>query len=240
MTPMLASERRERLDALGFVWNALTDQWDKGFEALQSFHQREGHCRVPRHHREQGYPLGAWIATQRAYKEVRLTPERRERLDALGFVWNASTVRWDEGFKALQSFHQREGHCRVPAEHRERNYPLASWVGTQRVYKYRLTPERQKRLDALGFVWSGQAAAHAAQWDKGFKALQSFHQREGHCRVPRCYRDGTFPLGHWVATQRCVKARLPPERRKQLEALGFEWRLRERRKASPHSKKPST
>lgn len=237
----LPPEQRARLDALGFVWEVLTEQWDKGFSALQSFHQREGHCRVPRWHREGTFPLGPWANTQRAFKEVRLTPERRQRLDALGFVWGGRvTEQWDEGFSVLQSFHQREGHCRVPVKHHERNYPLGHWVGTQRKIKETLPPERRERLDALGFVWGGKAATPEAKWDKGFRALQSFHQREGHCRVPRWHLEQTYRLGQWVAAQRIKKEQLPPERRERLDALGFEWRLRVRRKQTPRGKQLST
>ena len=82
----MSPERRQRLDALGFVWDPLTAQWEEGFSALQSFHQREGHCRVPQDHREHGYLLGSWVSHQRQYRDT-LSPDRRQRLDALGFVW---------------------------------------------------------------------------------------------------------------------------------------------------------
>jgi hypothetical protein len=76
-----------RLDALGFVWDVLTTQWDRGFSALQTFYEREGHCRVPLRHREGDYLLGQWVSAQRSRKDV-LQSERRMRLDALGFVWS--------------------------------------------------------------------------------------------------------------------------------------------------------
>ena len=101
-------ERRQRLDALGFVWDLLTMQWEEGFCALQSFHQREGHCRVSQDHREQDYPLGTWVSDQR-YRKDTTSPERRQRLDALGFMWNAVTTKWDEGFRYLTVYCQREG-----------------------------------------------------------------------------------------------------------------------------------
>jgi superfamily II DNA or RNA helicase len=236
-TDWFSTERQRRLDALGFVWDVLTGQWGEGFKALQTFHQREGHCRVPRQHCEKDYRLGHWVSTQRRDKET-LTPERRQRLDALGFVWDVLAGQWDEGFKALQTFHQREGHCRVPQEHRERGFPLGTWVEYQRSHKEdRLTPERWQRLDALGFVWE---KAFAARWDEGFRALQAFHQREGHCRVPQEHREGDYRLGAWVGKQRAVKETLSTERQARLDALGFEWSLRASRKEGPHNKNYST
>ena len=151
----LTPERIERLDALGFVWDSIKEQWEEGFDKLQAFKEREGHCRVPRGHKEGGFNLGVWVGKQRSKKD-KLTPERIERLDALGFVWDSIKEQWEEGFDKLQAFKEREGHCSVPQGHKEGEYPLGTWVSRQRVKKDKLTPERIERLEALGFVWDGR------------------------------------------------------------------------------------
>ena len=148
----MSPDHRQRLDALGFIWNTLTASWDEGFRWLEIYHQREGHCRVPQRQREQGYRLGLWVAVQRRAKDT-MPPDRRQRLDALGFAWDVLTAQWDEGFRCLEIYHQREGHCRVPATYREQGFRLGSWVNNQRMAKDTLLPERRQRLDALGFVW---------------------------------------------------------------------------------------
>ena len=146
---------------------------------------------------------------------------------------------WDERLGELMAYKQQHGDCNVPRNWPE-NPPLSNWVGTQRKLRETMPPERRERLDALRFVWVGKAATPEAKWDKGYSALQSFHQREGHCRVPRWHLEQTYPLGPWVAGQRFKKEQLPPERRERLDALGFEWRLRERRKQAPRGKQLST
>ncbi|MDH4328177.1 MAG: helicase associated domain-containing protein, partial [Nitrospira sp.] len=80
--------RRQRLDTLGFVWDPLAAQWEEGFRFLSIFRQREGHCRVPGTYRDpaSGFRLGVWVGVQRAAQD-KLSPHRRERLNALGFVW---------------------------------------------------------------------------------------------------------------------------------------------------------
>ncbi len=145
-------ERRQRLDALGFVWDARTAQWEEGFRYLQLFHQREGNCRVPQLHREQGFRLGQWVGVQRIAQD-KLSPDRRQRLDVLGFVWDARTAQWEEGFRYLEIFRQRDGHCRVPKSHREQGYRLGQWASVQRMAQDTMSPQRRQRLDALGFVW---------------------------------------------------------------------------------------
>ena len=58
--------------------------------------------------------------------------ERRQRLDAIGFVWDPLERRWEEGFAALSTFKAREGHCHVPSNHVEGTFRLGQWVGVQR------------------------------------------------------------------------------------------------------------
>ena len=95
---------------------------------------------------------GVWVGVQRSSKAT-LTEERVQRLDKIGFVWNALSANWEEGFAALEVFKEREGHCRVPQAHKEGDHRLGIWVGTQRAKKATLTPERVQRLDEIGFVW---------------------------------------------------------------------------------------
>ena len=82
----LSEERRQRLDELGFVWNPLAEDWDKGFLHLKAYKEREGDCLVPQSHKENGFNLGNWVNWQRTSAES-LPRERMQRLDELGFVW---------------------------------------------------------------------------------------------------------------------------------------------------------
>jgi hypothetical protein len=220
-------DRRARLDALGFVWDPLAAQWEEGFRSLELFRQREGHCRVLQGYRDPttGYRLGTWVGVQRKGNDTML-PDRRARLDALGFVWDPLAAQWEEGFRFLQLYHQREGHCRVPVTYRDptTGYRLGSWVNNQRTKQATMSPERRARLDALGFEWD----PFAAQWEEGFRSLELFRQREGHCRVPVTYRDPTtgYRLGTWGSNQRMAQATMPPDRRARLDALGFVWKVR--------------
>jgi hypothetical protein len=44
----LSEEQKHQLNAIGFSWDPHAEEWEKGFEALQSFRKREGHCRADR------------------------------------------------------------------------------------------------------------------------------------------------------------------------------------------------
>jgi Helicase associated domain len=80
-------ERQRRLNTLGFVWRPFDSAWERSFAALMEFKNREGHCRVSQDHIENGINLGRWVSKQRA-KRKKMSIERRQSLDALGFVWN--------------------------------------------------------------------------------------------------------------------------------------------------------
>jgi Helicase associated domain len=99
------------------------ERWERGFAALSKFRKRKRHCWPSRHQLESKFKLGQWVTTQRYFKDD-LSVERKKRLDTIGFVWNWRDYRWEQGFSALLKFKRREGHCRVPIQHREGDFNL--------------------------------------------------------------------------------------------------------------------
>jgi hypothetical protein len=71
---------------LGIPNNA---RWEEGFKHLVAFKEKHGHCLVVQGVEFNDYNLGSWVNSQR-YNKEQLTPERLDRLNALGFVWDAS------------------------------------------------------------------------------------------------------------------------------------------------------
>ena len=128
---------------------------------------------------------------------------------------------WDEGFKALLSFKEREGHCRVPRLHIEAGYRLGQWVTVQRYYNRQLLlrPGRKARLDAEGFIWSRRDWL----WERAFAAMHRFKQREGHCFVPALHIEDGIKLGYWTSVQRRMKKKMQLQRKERLDEVGFVW-----------------
>jgi hypothetical protein len=113
---------------------------------------------------------------------------------------------------------------------------LRSWINDQdksreqqknsKMYGSKLT-ERIMVLDQVKFPWK---ISKAERWDANYQCLLTFHEKNGHCRVPR-----SNPLiGEWVNNLRRLKKqhdeginnRLTEERVQKLDALEFEWILR--------------
>jgi hypothetical protein len=214
----LTTEQIKRLDSLDFIWNPQTEQWDEAFAALQKFKIREGHCRAPKGFKEDGVSLGRWVNKQRTQKD-QLSAKQIGRLNSIGFTWSMHIEQWEETFKELVKFQMNSGHCHVPYKVKVGGMGLGTWVVLQRQKRDKLSKDQIKRLDLLGFSWN----TRIDQWDEAFEALHKFKNREGHCRVPRGYKDAGVALASWVTTQRRIKNKLSHDRIKRLESVGFCW-----------------
>ncbi|MEO5348216.1 MAG: Helicase associated domain protein [Magnetococcus sp. YQC-3] len=217
---LLSPERVQRLDGLGFIWDAKAILWEEMFAALAEFRRQYDNCLVPESYPENNQ-LAWWVVAQRkAYKSGQLEPERVERLNGLGFFWDPLEVQWYEMFLSLAQYQEQYGRCVITRG--TGNARLAAWVATQRQARLHghLSQVRIERLDSLGFVWEQKEVV----LEEMLTELAAFKEAHGHCNVPVPWPD--YPaLGLWVQFQRqeYKKGRLDPNRVQRLEGLGFLW-----------------
>ena len=207
-----------------YLVEQVTASWDFFFGLLEAFIEREGHAKVANEYiTEDGYRLGQWAAVQRTTK-ASMSLERKARLEGLsGWSWEYREDNWEEGFRYLQEFANREGHANVSLDFTTADgYKVGFWVTNLRRRKDTLSSERKARLEDLpGWSWD----PFSDKWKKGFGYLKEFADREGHAGAPQNFRtaDG-YPLGSWITTQRITKDKIPPERIALLESLpGWTW-----------------
>ena len=213
----MSAERRQRLNDIGFVWDVLDAQWEEAFAALMQFKAREGHCNVPERYREGNFPLGSWVNRQRL--NTKMSDERKQRLNEIGFIWEPHEARWEEGLASLMAFKARESHTRVPTSHLEGTFNLGIWVANQRSNKDTCPLNANGGSMTLGLF--GMRLTLGGRW---IEALKKYKAREGHVRrVPYNHIESTFPLGQWATYQRQYKNPLSAERKRRLDDIGFVW-----------------
>jgi hypothetical protein len=121
----------------------------------------------------------------------------------------------------LFEFKEVHGHCNVTDSWPE-NLRLARWVMTQRqMYrKGKLSEDRVRRLEAIGFVWCRQGQA----WNEMFQRLIRYKEVHGDCDVPSGWKEDP-QLGSWVVKQRYrgKKGLLTEERIGRLDEVGMRW-----------------
>jgi hypothetical protein len=216
----LSEEQRQRLISIGFTWDAWGALFALNLEALNAFIDREGHTHVPPKWVESGIRLGQWCNSIRTRREKGLLSAGNiAALDKIGMSWDVLSDRFETKFKALAAYVRREGHAKVPLQHKEAGFAMGAWVNSLRARREKLSAGQIRRLDALGMQWDTRARA----FDQGMAALQAFVKREGHAQVPVDWVEGTYRLGKWAASKRVNKNSLSKERLDQLNSVGFVW-----------------
>lgn len=123
--------------------------WEERFRRLNEWKLVHGHCAVPIAQGE----LGTWVSKQRQLrKRGKLSQEKIDALNSLGFTWSTAEADWEDKFKRLCQWAKDRGHASVPFNEGE----LGWWVNTQRQCKRKgkLSLAREERLCSLGFVWN--------------------------------------------------------------------------------------
>ncbi|GMH85539.1 hypothetical protein TrST_g10508 [Triparma strigata] len=224
----LSTDRVAILEEVGFVWDPSESEWEGNFQVLVNFKNVEGDCLVPRRFKTvEGIYIGSWVQNMRQDKKKgKLSADRSDMLEEVGFVWDPLAAGWEENFQELVEYKKAKGDCLVPNKFETiEGVKLGRWVGTQReAYKKgNLSAEKIKRLEDVGFVWDPLEV----EWEENFQALMNYKKEEGDCLVPFDLKtvEGT-KLGNWVANQRNAykkKGKLSADRLGMLEEVGFVW-----------------
>ena len=204
-----ASDRIERLESLGMVWDTGSILWEKNYAAAVQYHLEHDDLEIPvKYVTPDGMALGVWLGSQRAaYKEGVLTDAQIEKLEALGVDWtNRNDRKWQTAYEAAVKYHAAHGNLDVPTEYiDEDGILLGKWVSRQR-YAWqnperssaRVTPERKALLDELGMNWE-----KTDSWQHRYELAVEYKKEHGSLAVPAQYRteDGIW-LGSWLSRQK--------------------------------------
>lgn len=231
----LDADQTAALEALGVVWNATDAKWERFYAEAAAYFERHSNLAFPKKYvTESGVRLGAWLENQRAaYLKGELSPDKIQRLEAIGMEWGGRNERqWQEAYAAAKCYYLSHGDLNVPYDYATpEGFRLGQWVVRQRmackgrfsdkdkVNRKTLSPERKRLLDAIGMDWREDDP-----WQKRFDALCAYKKEHGHLMILAAYRtaDGCW-LNRWLCEQRKklrqTPEKLTPEQRQKLELL---------------------
>jgi hypothetical protein len=183
----------------------------------------------------EGYHLGSWQNVQRInYRSGNLSPGRIKRLEDIGFKWDLQEEKFKKGFQETLLYKESTGNPNAPRGYETpEGYRLSSWQNTQRTNykKGKLSPDRIKRLEEIGFTWEKQEKQFVEQFDwfkKGFQETLLYKENTGIPNVPKIYKTAEgYGLGAWQHNQKKKywEGKLSPDRIKRLEEIGFKWEI---------------
>jgi len=202
-----------------------TASWEFWFGLLEKYVEENGDALVSRTYETTSKnKLGQWAHQQAHFRKAgSLPPDRFKKLDAIGFVWNVLDEAWEQMFSELERYVKENGDALVPGTFMTKSkQSLGTWVSTQRERSRagRMSSDRFKKLDAIGFVWD----VEDYQWEQMFSELERYVKENGDALVPGTFKTKSKQsLGSWVSTQRQMPPGLTKSRKSRLDAIGFVW-----------------
>jgi hypothetical protein len=203
----LSKDRVQLLEEIDFVWDVLEHRWKIQFQNLLEYKQKHGHVHVPRSDKT---TLSRWCGTQRTmYKEKRMSKERIDALENIGFCWNVHDEAWYQQYQSMNPKWQS-------LQRSEKRY-------AERGFHTHLKESRQQLLEKTpGWSWE---YVHETRWNEHFIELKEFYEEHGHMKV-----KSPKSLATWVRDQRFYyRAFLNDEpssmtlkRKQMLDTLNFQ------------------
>lgn len=232
----LSDDRIEKLDAIGMIWQSISDlNWEKNIAALKEYSAEYGNADVKVDYvTESGIALGRWIANLRTWhsgkvKTNYLTPERIKLLNDLGMIWDKIDFLFERNYAAAAKYYKTHGSLDIPLDYvcPETRLKLGTWLIRLR-RKYQKNPasipeEQKKRLEAIGMQWEDK---YTRQWNEGLQEATAYFQEHGHLNVPYTYRSpNRFALYNWLSNRldEYRSGRMSAERYEALSAVGMVW-----------------
>lgn len=239
----LDNDRIAMLDEIGMLWNnKLETAWERNFSAAEAYKKEFGNLDVPaRYVAKDGTKLGGWITNLRqanldGSNRGVLTQKRIDRLNSIGMIWNAVSVRWEQNYAEAAKYYSENGDLNVKANYKTASgFALGAWIRNLRRSRMSggkgatLTQDQIMRLDSIGMTWQD---CNDARWLQNYAAAKRFYEAYGHLNIPATYvSPEKLTLGKWIYKQRCAKNnpeavnnKLNTERIKLLDEIGMIWK----------------
>ena len=218
----LSDKYISKLESIGMIWSPKIHKWDLQFKYLKEFIDKYGIFPKTGQEYPTGNKLSNWCGTQRnMYEKGSLSKDRFDKLESIRFNWDQTEYAWNIQFNYLKEFINSYNRLPITTEKFPEDNKLGGWCVHQR-QKYKindLPKDKIKKLESIGFIWSG----HDDEWQRQYQYLKDFILKFN--RFPKAIEK--FPednkLGGWVQYQRNSfnKQTLSRNRLSLLDKIGF-------------------
>ena len=227
----LTQEQIKRLVAIGMEWQAyFTKQWEYGYAQAKAYYDQHGDINVDYAYvNENGFPLGKWlkrhidINEQNGRTGIKVTPERKNRLDKLGFKWDKNDS-WNKRISACVKYEEEHGNLDVPQQYVTADgFWLGKWLYLcRKVYNgesdkagFSLTEDQIRELDSIGMDWRMPTEK---TWDEKYNAFSAMLAEIKSDNNAAVKYPPSHPLRQWLSRQR-IKQRQGKLSDEQTEKL---------------------
>jgi hypothetical protein len=214
---------------------AIGKSWDFWFGLTLRYKEQFADPNAPALYKTpEGYRLGQWQDTQRQfYKNQKLLAEKIKQLEDAGFTWSVLDEIFEKGFRETLRYKEQFGDPNAPALYKTpEGYKLGIWQHVRRrTYRLgKITSDKIKRLEEIGFKWVIQKELLEKAFEVGFHETLRYKKKFGDPNTPKDYKTPAgYGLGSWQYWQRYLykKRNLSSDKINRLEGIGFKWVSRE-------------
>jgi superfamily II DNA or RNA helicase len=219
---ILSIERQTFLESLPWwTWDHNETSWQRYFDALTSFADTHGHCRVPRNYVAAVGNLSSWTSKQRsAQRRGTLAQSKKLQLEQLqGWSWEPTDDKWWLSYERFIEFLSDNPDFELNRPSKL-DLTLRDWLAEQR-RRYRDAQLTESQVEALEKMSSWTWEPALSRWHEFLQDLRNFVESHGHCVVPNDYQGSAGLLSPWCFRQRKLyqSGSLSPDLVKQLEQI---------------------
>ena len=171
----LSEDKIKKLEEIGMIFeNVNDDTWNMMYELAKKYYKHYGDLKISRKFKtingykadENGYNLGTWISSQKAYyKKGSLSEDKIKKLEEIGMIFkNINDVTWNMTYELAKKYYKHYGDLKIPRSFKtvngyevdEKGYTLGAWINTQR-FSYKkgtLFEDRIEKLEEIGMMWN--------------------------------------------------------------------------------------
>ncbi|NCE65113.1 hypothetical protein D1159_11140 [Pseudoflavonifractor sp. 524-17] len=217
----LTEGQRQKLDALGMLWESKFDQmWEEGYRHAAEYFKKNGNLNVATMFcAEDGYALGRWVARQRKVF-LKYNNDRLARLRTIGMIWEKEDS-WTVRYRLAEQYYKEHGDLKIPGGYVMNGVWINKWLSEMRK-KYRngqLTQAQICALERLGMEWDSRAER---DWNMRYQLVKAYYDRHGNLKFPHDTQEYR-QLEAWLDRQKrsYESGKQSKEHLEKLKQIGF-------------------